>query len=405
MLSMLLKRVICMMTVKDLLRLSVTKDFSVVAGGNALNNPIQSVEILDFEFTEGIQQVRETAFSPHSLVLSSLLFANQRPERLIDTIKKLIELKVSALAYKPVIFEDLPNEVLNFANEQDFPILRFGGDEFFEDIIFEVMNYIKNKEHALFLQNIMRCLIEEEVSEKQIQSFLQQINKPFKKYVFTANIQMKQSEGSQWMHSFFQFESFLKSGVVCTYKHSILILLTDKSQQLQFEKILKEWMDLYAIPSDGLTIGYSQVHQTHTELHLAVREAYYARIIAEIEMKSICNYEQLASERLLIELYRKDAQFANNYVKMYLGPLEKADRDLLNTAVTFVLKKSNVKEVADTHYCHPNTIRYRMAKIRQLIEPFGNELVFYENLSAAVKLYLLHKTIEGTTIGLESFQK
>nr|WP_263326377.1 helix-turn-helix domain-containing protein [Neobacillus sp. Marseille-Q6967] len=57
------------------------------------------------------------------------------------------------------------------------------------------------------------------------------------------------------------------------------------------------------------------------------------------------------------------------------------------------------------HFCHPNTIRYRIAKIRQLIEPVGNELVFYENLSAAVKLYLLHQTIEGTTIGLESFQK
>ncbi|OIK10327.1 PucR family transcriptional regulator [Bacillus sp. MUM 116] len=395
------------MTVKDLFHLSVTKDFSVIAGGNALNKTILSVGILDFEFTEGIQKVRQTAFSPHSLILSSLLFAKQKPESLIDTIKKLIELKVSALAFKPVIFEDLPNEVLNFANEQNFPILRFGGDEFFEDIIFEVMNDIKNRENKHFLQKIMRRLIDEEVSEKQIQSFLQQMSKPFKKYIFGANIHMKESADSQWIHSFFQFESFLKSGIVCTYKQSILILLTDKSQELQFEKILKEWMDLYAIPSEGLTIGYSQVHQTQTELHLAAREAYYARLMAEIEMKSNCNYEQLASERLLIELYRRDAPFANNYVKMYLGPLleEKADKDLLNTAVTFVLKKSNVKEVADAHYCHPNTIRYRMAKIRQLIEPFGNELVFYENLSAAVKLYLLHQAIKAPTIELESFQK
>ncbi|RFT63191.1 PucR family transcriptional regulator [Bacillus clarus] len=395
------------MTVKDLFHLSVTKDFSIVAGGNALNNTILSVEILDFEFNEGIQKVRETAFSRHSLVLSSLLFANQKPERLIDTIKKLIELKVSALAYKPVIFQDLPSEVLNFANEQGFPILQFSGDEFFEDIIFEVMNYIKNREYALFIQNIMGCLMDEEVSEKQIHSFLRQMNKPFKKYVFAANIQIKRYEDSQWLQSFFQFESFLKSGIVCTYKQSILIFLTDQSQQFQFEKILKEWMVLYAIPSDRLTIGYSQVHQTYTELHLAVREAYYARIIAEIEMISVCNYKQLASERLLIELYRKDPKFANNYVKVYLGPLlgDKADKDLLNTAVTFVLKKSNVKEVADIHYCHPNTIRYRMAKIRQLIDPFGNEFVFYENLSASVKLYLLHKTIKETTNGLESFQK
>ncbi|WP_235824977.1 PucR family transcriptional regulator [Bacillus salipaludis] len=389
-----------MMTVQDLFQLPIIKNFSVVAGNNGLHKKIINVGILDYEFSEGVQLVREETFNPHSLVLSSLLFANQKPELLIETINELIKLKVSALAYKAVIFKDLPDEVLHFANEQDFPILRFGGDEYFEDVIFEVKNSIKNRENDLFLQNIMRCLIKNEITTPQLQSFLKQINKPFEKYVFTANIRMMQSETLQWMDSFLQFQSFLKSGVVCPYKNSIFILLTDKSERLHFTKILKEWMDLYGIPTDGLTIGYGKVHQTHTELHLAVREAYYARIMADIETNSVCNYADLASERLLIELYRKDAQFTSRYLKEYLGPLlsEKTDKDLLQTAITFVLKQGNVKEIAEAHYCHPNTIRYRMTKIRQLIEPFDNEFVFYENLSAAVKLYLLHKTIEGTLL-------
>ncbi|TDK54214.1 PucR family transcriptional regulator [Bacillus salipaludis] len=388
------------MTVQDLFQLPIIKNFSVVAGNNGLHKKIINVGILDYEFSEGVQLVREETFNPHSLVLSSLLFANQKPELLIETINELIKLKVSALAYKAVIFKDLPDEVLHFANEQDFPILRFGGDEYFEDVIFEVKNSIKNRENDLFLQNIMRCLIKNEITTPQLQSFLKQINKPFEKYVFTANIRMMQSETLQWMDSFLQFQSFLKSGVVCPYKNSIFILLTDKSERLHFTKILKEWMDLYGIPTDGLTIGYGKVHQTHTELHLAVREAYYARIMADIETNSVCNYADLASERLLIELYRKDAQFTSRYLKEYLGPLlsEKTDKDLLQTAITFVLKQGNVKEIAEAHYCHPNTIRYRMTKIRQLIEPFDNEFVFYENLSAAVKLYLLHKTIEGTLL-------
>ncbi|HEY9577637.1 MAG TPA: PucR family transcriptional regulator, partial [Pseudobacillus sp.] len=385
-----------MMTVKDFLQLTITKDFSVVAGGDALHNPIQTVEILDFEFASGIQQVRDTVFTPHSIVLSSLLFANQDPGCLIDMVKKLVDLKVSALAYKPVIFKDLPNEVLAFANEQNFPILRFGGDEFFEDIILEAVTHIKKSDHALFLENMMRCLIEEEAAADQIQSLLQQINKQFENYVFAANIQMKQADSDGWMHSLFRLDSFLKSGLVSTYKQSFLIIFTDKNEQLQFENILKEWMALYAIPIDALTIGYSQAHLTQTGLHLAVREAYYARVIAEIEMIPVCHYKQLASDQLLIQLYRKDATFAINYVNMYLGALleEKADRDLLNTAVTFVLNKGNVKEVAAVHHCHPNTIRYRMTKIRQLIEPFSNDLVFYEHLSSAVKLYLLHEKID-----------
>ena len=388
-----------MITVKDLLQLPVTEKFSVVAGGNGLNRKIQGIEILDFEFTEGVQQMRETAFSPHSLVLSSLLFANNKPKLLIETIKKLIEMEVTALAYKPVIFRELPNEVLVFANEQHFPILRFGGDEYFEEIIFDVKEYINKRNHSLFLENMMKSLIREEVSEEQLRSFLKQMTQPFDQYVFVANIQMKQSESSHWMQSFLQLNSFLKSGLICPYKQSIFILYTDNSQQ-QVEKMLKEWMKSYTPATDALAIGYSQIHQTKKELHLAVREAYYACIMAKIELVPICYYAELASERLLIELYRKDAQFANQYAEMYLGPLLE-ERDLLDTAVTFVQKKGNVKEVAATHFCHPNTIRYRMAKIRQLIDPSSNELIFHEHLSAAVKLYLLHQTIKETTSTLE----
>ncbi|MCM3570831.1 PucR family transcriptional regulator [Neobacillus mesonae] len=385
-----------MMTVKDFLQLSVTKDFSVVAGDNALNKPIQSVEILDFEFAAGIQQVRETAFNPHSIVLSSLLFAKEKPELLLNTVRNLIDLKVSALAYKPVIFKDLPQEVLDVANEQHFPILCFGGDEFFEDIIFEAMSQLKKADKRCLLEKIMQTLVDEEVSEEQIQSFIKQMGTPFEEHVVAANIQLKQPEkDSKWRESFFQLEGFLKSGLVCTYKQSIFVFYTEKNSQFQFEKMLKEWLKLNAIPAEPFTMGFSQVHKTMSELQLAVREAYYACVFGKIELDPICYYDQLASERLLIELYRRDAQFANHYVETYLGPIIR-DPELLNTAVTFVKRKGNVKEAADTLHCHPNTIRYRMTKIRQLIAPSQNELVFYEHVSAAVKLYLLHK--ESTNV-------
>ncbi|UZM99773.1 PucR family transcriptional regulator ligand-binding domain-containing protein [Lysinibacillus sp. MHQ-1] len=57
---------------------------------------------------------------------------SKKPEYLLNAVKSLIELGASALAYKPVIYKDLPEEVITYAEEQNFPILRFGGDEFFE---------------------------------------------------------------------------------------------------------------------------------------------------------------------------------------------------------------------------------------------------------------------------------
>ncbi|QDQ00465.1 PucR family transcriptional regulator [Lysinibacillus fusiformis] len=384
------------MNVKNFLQLPITKDFSVVAGRDGLHKPVQNVEILDFEFSPDIQTVRETIFTPNSVILSSLLFAKQEPAYLMNAVKNLIQLEASALAYKPVIYKDLPDEILALADEHNFPILRFGGDEFFEKIILETMAYAKTQDYTFFLETIMRRLIEEEVSDEQIKTFLQQMNKAFEKYVFVANIQMKQIVNMQWVQIFFNLEPLLKSGIICTYKKSIFILMTSQSQQLQFEKILDEWLTIYDISTENLSIGYSDVHLTQAELHLAIREAYFSRIMAEIEMSPTCHYQNLASDCLLIELHRKDVQFAMNYVNNYLGPLleNKVDPDLMNTAVTFVIKKGNIKEVAVAHFCHPNTIRYRMTKIRQLIAPLENDYVFYERLSTAVKLYLLHSKVE-----------
>ncbi len=206
---------------------------------------------------------------------------------------------------------------------------------------------------------------------------------------------MQSLTNPQWMQPFLQLEPLLKSGVICKYKNSIFILVTNQSEQFQFENFLNEWLTLYNISTDELIVGYSQVHATQTEFHLAVREAYFARIMAEMDMTPTCHYKHLGSDILLLELHRKDPQFARNYVNGYLGPLldEKADADLINTAITYISKKGNIKEVAVAHFCHPNTIRYRMTKIRQLVAPLDNDYVFYERLSAAVKLYLLHSKI------------
>lgn len=404
MLSIFIKDDETMMTVKDLWQLSITKNFSVAAGNNALHKTIESVEILDFEFVKGVSPVRDTIFNPNSLVLSSLLFAKKSPELLMDTIKKLMELKVSALAYKPVIFKELPQDVLDYANEQGFPILRFGGDEFFEDIIIEVTQYRKEKHHEHILEKTIHHFIKEEVTEGCIQSFLQQINKTFEKYVSVASLHVKDSEANQWMEPFFQFASFLKAGVICKYRQGVFVFFTDKHQQHGLEKMIDDWLGLMAISHEDVIIGYSRVHLSDTKLHLAVREAHYASVFARIGMKSVCHYEQLASERILIELYRKDVNFAKNYVKSYLGEVLDND-ELLDTAVTFVLKKGNVKEVAAIHFCHPNTIRYRMTKVRQLIDVSSNEYVFYEHLSMAIKLYLLDKEMERYHSELEIVQK
>lgn len=235
------------------------------------------------------------------------------------------------------------------------------------------MAYAKTQDYLFFLETMMRRLIEEDIPDEQIKSFLQQINKPFDKYVFVANIQVKDYVDNQWMQPLFQLEPLMKSGMICSYKQSLFILFTHSSEQFQFEKFLNEWLGMYAISTKSLTFGYSSCHVAQQELAIAVREAYYARIMAEIEAIPHRQYQTLASDSLLIELHRKDAKFAMDYVNSYLGPIleEKADPDLIKTAITYIRKKREYQRSGGCSFLPPKHYSLSNGKNSSAISTYG----------------------------------
>ena len=50
--------------------------------------------------------------------------------------------------------------------------------------------------------------------------------------------------------------------------------MTHSSQQFQFERVLREWLALYALPTDAITFGYSSCYDTQTGFPIALREAF-----------------------------------------------------------------------------------------------------------------------------------
>ena len=79
-------------------------------------------------------------------------------------------------------------------------------------------------------------------------------------------------------------------------------------------------------------------------------------------------------------------------MESYLAPLfeeEEKDGELLHTAAAYILAKGYTIKTAEQLYCHKNTIRYRIGKLQEKLDPDSNEKEFYQNLAAAVKIYLL----------------
>lgn len=377
------------MTVKNFLELPITKGFTVLAGHNYLYRAMKNVEILDFEFLEGFEQTRETMFTEDSLVLTSLLFAKDRPELLVHMVKELVRFKVSALAFKAVIFDSLPIEIIELANQLKLPLLKFGGDEFFEDIIFQAMDYRNKTSQIEFIQTTIAHLIENNQTTEQLTPMLAQLNKSFEDYV---QVLCLKSEAVN-VKSLFQLEPFLRNGLITTYKEYVIVVVTNKNEFADFEPIISRLVQLFEVKAKILHMGTSEVNKTATSFHSALQQAYFCTLFAEIYGENRLTFQNLTTEKLLIQLVKNQKVYVMDYIENYIEPLEVGENNLLQTAIDYVLLRGNIKAVADKQFCHPNTIRYRLSKMRSLGKIQQTEFSYYEELSVAMKLYLLQKKI------------
>ena len=69
--------------------------------------------------------------------------------------------------------------------------------------------------------------------------------------------------------------------------------------------------------------------------------------------------------------------------------LREEEHDLLETAKAYVLCSGDVIKTAELLFCHKNTVRYRLAKIQEVIDPANKDKDFYESLSIAIRIYIL----------------
>jgi len=69
---------------------------------------------------------------------------------------------------------------------------------------------------------------------------------------------------------------------------------------------------------------------------------------------------------------------------------EKYNSELFNTAIEYIEKDGKINETAQALFLHKNTIRYRLGKIKELLNMEDYEGRFYEELSLAIKVYKIY---------------
>lgn len=385
------------LTVKDILQLQSLHSFRLHAGQKGLSRYVVSAGIGDYEFCPDIDYPRETAFEADSLVLSSLLFAKGRPELLLPAVQQLYEAGVSGLAYKTVIFHELPDEVLAFCDAHAFPLFSFGSDAFFENIVYEVLNAVRADDTDLLTESNLRRMIENDFPKSQVTRLAKTLSLAFKGHVLGVYIKSAAAESERGSFDL-QAERCLKNlylnrnlndkALLCLYEGGLFALLTAHQPKPEtFEVILSQLLDFLHFDEAPLHVCRSDVHLPYEDLDLCFRESYQTYLASMTEARRFASYREIGTYRFLLP--QKDSESMQDYADSILAPLL-AKPEYFETARQLVLCGGDMLRTAEHFRCHQNTIRYRLQKIKVLLG-FENETEqdFYAILSVAVRLHLL----------------
>lgn len=376
-------------TIKDIIKLHSLQAFRLLAGKSGLDKPVTVAGILDHEFLDADKPFKVEAFDRNSFVISSLLFAKENKQLILPAVEGLFKAGVSGFAFKTVIFDELPREVLEYAERHAFPIFSFNGVEF-ENVIFEIMDAVKSEDHMLILEKNIGKMIEQNLTRSEIMILAKGISAGFRQnaqIAYISNIDMDRSAVRETVLKRFYANAELPGkAVMCSYKDDLIIIITmPELQQNKFDIILEEIVDYCGI-NENAVVGLSNTHSSYEGMDYCLREGYYASLVGRIEGRSRVRYEKIGTYQMLLPKRNSDEQIA--FMFGYLGPIL-GQEEQLKTAIQYVLAAGDINETAARLICHKNTVRYRINKLHEILDEEASDFAFYENLSTAVKIYLI----------------
>ena len=382
-------------TVRELLDIPYFSGTVVEAGTSGLDNPILTAGILDYEYIPGYDKT--PAFLKNDFLISSLLFAKDDEEMLLNAIEKIIEVGVSALAYKPVFYQELPPAVRDAADKAGLVILRTTPDIWMENYLFEVMDHLRLESRIDEKEKLIEQILGGEISGAEAERAARTILPAFEQFGYAVYVGLKEPKGYHFFDDLYRRPMGVDRGrdhiTLCRYGNGFFRISSSQYNDPTIHQIrFREALTYLDIDPGEVFIGYGKLCAFPEEITTILQSAYDAAVCAEVTEKDSMIYEDMGAFRYLIP-FAAGPQM-KGFSEDYLAPLSEMGQDrsseLMATARAFTLSEGDLDETASRLFCHKNTVRYRINSLHELLDPDASMNTFQERLTAAVRIYLLN---------------
>ncbi len=379
-------------TIEDMMLLSKTRyKMQMLAGDNGWSNSISWVHLL--EDTTIIQHF----WGKELAVTTGLGF--QTTEKLLGLLRDLTVHHAAGLIINVGNYiKEVPEEVINFCNENDFPLMTIPWEIFLADMIkdFSIRIFMQGNADEQITRALIDAIEQPENQDSYRKGLLAyfDVDGTFQVILITTEgLDTMDSVERQKLSYRIQvyLEKITHNGNFFYYDSNFVLVVNDVSAK-DLDEIVSGMCRRAGrrMPEIPVYAGVGSRITDVSNLAVSYHRAKAAVTMAKNRKEPLFYFDQMGLYRLLYAV--DDKALLHEIVETQLGPLFRYDKkhhsNYVETLEVYLKCNGSIQTVADEMYTHRNTIVYRVTNIKKIL---GCELQTpEERLPYQMAYYIYH---------------
>ena len=383
--------------INDLLSIDPFQTFTILTNSQTRNCVVHNIGFLEYESIER----NYDRFIIGDFILTTLFFAKDNSSLMETALKNLIMRHVSGIAIKTIYYKSIPSHIIKLANENHVCILLFD-DIYIEDIISVAKDQLKNAEKLNLAEATINQILNNRNDTAHILASANALCSHFHKYI--CSYYLLPSEQNFNLKSFWNTYQPTYSSDDCflsiyPFRNGLLFLQSSSDKLFPSDQRYQKFthfLDSLGLSQEQFYTGINFENMPLENVKTSIKTSiYYAHVAHYLSLKKLDNTEVGIYNMLLPIL---DSPYHLSSLEHAMATIKEYDSnhnsDLYDTLILYIENNGNISTTAKQLFQHPNTIRYRVTKMKELLNIVGpNEDCFYEYLYMLVHAYRLKEFI------------
>lgn len=378
-----------MIRLKELFRLENLKRLRLIAGQEGLERTVTAAVLLEYDSS----RMELPDFYRGDLVVTTLAYARGDSQLVTNSLMSLLNQGIAGLLVKTAYFSELPASVVSMADKLGTPLFLFD-ETYIEEVILGVTDLIRGKRHFTGYEQELDALMRGALTADQAKEKVQRIDPTgCRAYRICALYpQERLSALEEKIYAVLSMNEALAQKFICMeWRRMLLILIHEEDPPRDCAEVqadIQAMLALAQISPMGLNMGGSERMTDAAQMGMALNEAVYAAKAARLTGRGAMCGQELGLYAYLYPM--SENPFVCMRCKNQLQRIREYDEQnrtsLEQTARVYVDNSMEIAATAKALFQHPNTVRYRLAKIQKLMELEDDDALFAPMLSLMINL-------------------